>query len=156
MGIAGTDRWRNQSSSTSTFITDEGGFVISLLNKTGAPSVKGSVVAASATTDEGFRLITVNSPDPIGVVYEDGISDGESCLVVVSGIAEILFVGNTTRGHLARGFLTADGGSYVAGKALSEAVPTSPFASDKHFYEIGHVIQSRVGAGLAKCVIHFN
>jgi len=137
-------------------ITPEGGMTISLINKTGAASIKGSVVKANSELANSFVLSVKDVPDPIGIVYESGKADGESCLVVVSGIADVLFVGNTTAGHLARGFLTADGGSYVAGKALSEAVPTSPFASDKHFYEMGHVLESRTGAGLAKVLVHFN
>ena len=98
----------------------------------------------------------VDAPNPIGIIYDDGIADGLEVWVVISGIADVYFVGNTTRGDIARGFLTADGASYVSGQALSEAYPTSPFASDKHFYEIGHVLESRTGAGLAKCILHFN
>jgi len=142
--------------SSYAYATKEGGLGVLLTNKTGAPSVKGSVVTASSGTDEGFELIVKDIPSPFGIVYEDGIADGTQCLVVIQGIAEVYFVGNATRGHIARGFLTADGGSYVSGQALSEAVPTSPFASDKHFFELGHVIQSRTGAGLAKCILHFN
>ena len=44
----------------------------------------------------------------------------------------------------------------MSGQALSEALAAPPFATDKHFYEIGHVLESRVGAGLAKCILHFN
>lgn len=136
--------------------TSESGLAVQLINKTGAVSVKGEVVEPSDSVDNAVDKIVVDVPDPIGVFYESGIADGSLAWVVVSGIADVYFVGNTTRGHLARGFLTADGGSYVIGQALSEAVPSSPFATDKHFYEIGHVLESRVGAGLAKCVLHFN
>jgi len=142
--------------SSYAFATKEGGYGVMLTNSTGSPSVKGSVVCASSSVDEGFSLIVKDVPDPFGVVYEDGIADGTQCLVIISGIAQVYFVGNATRGHIARGFLTADGASYVPGQALSESVPTSPFAADKHFFEIGHVIQSRTGAGLAKCILHFN
>lgn len=137
-------------------MTPEGGIYVTLINKTGAASVKGTVVAAHATVDGAVKKIEVDVPDPIGVIYDDGVPDGFPVRVVISGIAEVLFIGNTTRGHLARGFLTADGASYVAGQALSEAVPGSPFSDDKHFYEIGHLLQSRTGAGLAKCMLHFN
>jgi len=98
----------------------------------------------------------VDVPNPIGVIYEDGIADGEKVWVVIQGIAEVLFGNAPTAGLFARGFLTADGASYVAGKALCEAVPTSPFASDKHFYEIGHVLETRNDAGLARTILHFN
>jgi hypothetical protein len=74
---------------------------------------------------------------------------------VVSGIADVYFWGNTVRGHLARTGIASDTGE-VSGQALSEAVPESPFATDKHFCEIGHVIESRTGAGLAKIIMHFN
>jgi len=51
---------------------------------------------------------------------------------------------------------TADGESYVTGQALSEELPASPFTDAKHFYEIGHVIEARTGAGLASVILHFN
>lgn len=133
----------------------DGGFMVKLTNKTGGASVKGEVVMPYDTTNLAVAKIVKNEPDPIGVFYESGVADGAEAWIVVAGIADVYFIGNTTRGHLARGFITADAG-YVIGQALSEAIPTSPFATDKHFYEIGHVLESRTGAGLAKCVLHFN
>jgi len=144
------------SSSVKFKITQDGGYAIKLTNKTGGLSVKGEIVTPDATVDNAVSKIVVDVPNPIGVFYESNVADGDEAWIVVSGIADVYFVGNSTRSHIARGFLTADGGSYVTGQALSEAVPTSPFAVDKHFYEIGHVIESRVGAGLAKCILHFN
>ena len=133
-----------------------GGFMIKVTNKTGGASVKGEVVTPSSATDNAVIKIVKDVPNPIGVFYESGVADGSEAWVVVAGIADVYFVGNTTRGQLARGFLTADGASYVIGQALAEAVPTPPFDSDKHFYEIGHILESRTGAGLAKCILHFN
>lgn len=126
-----------------------------LTNRTGGVSVKGTVVCASSTHDLAVAKIIVNDPDPFGVILEDGIADGDLVKVVMYGIAEVLFIGNTTRGHFARGFITGDAG-YIAGYVLSEAVPSPPLATDKHFYEIGHVLQSRVGPGLVKVALHFN
>ena len=137
-------------------LTEDGGFAVKLINKTGGPSVKGEVVHPSDIIDNAVTKIVVNDPDPIGVIYDNGVPDGEEVWVVVSGVAYVYFVGSTTRGNFARGFITADGASYIAGRALSEAVPTPPLATDKHFYEIGHVLESRTGPGLAKCVLHFN
>ena len=137
-------------------LTAEGGIAVKMINKTGAASVKGTVVMPSDSTNNAVEKIVINEPDPIGVIYDADIADGAEVWVVVSGIADVLFIGNTTRGHLARGFITAESGTYVTGQALSEAIPTSPFATDKHFYEIGHVIESRTGAGLAKTMLHFN
>lgn len=138
------------------FVTPEGGVAIRLINKTGAASVKGTVVTANSALADSFKSIVVDAPGPIGVVYDTGIPDGSMCTVIVSGIAQVYFVGNTALGQIARGFLTADGASYVIGQAMAEAYPVSPLASDKHFYEIGHVIEARTGAGLAKVVLHFN
>ena len=137
-------------------LTPEGGIAVKMTNKTGGVSVKGEVVTAGFSVDNSVIKTVVDVPNPIGVFYESGVADASEAWVVASGIADVYFVGNTTRGHLARGFLTADGGSYVTGQALSEALPTTPFASDKHFYEIGHVLESRTGAGLAKTILHFN
>lgn len=129
--------------------------MVRLTNKTGAATVKGNVVTNSDTVANAVELIIQGEPDPIGVFYESGIADGAEAWVVVAGIADVYFTGSTTLGHLARGFVAADAG-YVIGQALSEAIPSSPFATDKHFYEIGHVLEARTGAGLAKCILHFN
>lgn len=135
--------------------TPEGGRAALFINKTGAPSVKGEVVTTGSVVDNSVVKIVVDVPDPIGVIYESGVADGAEVWVVLSGMADVYFIGNTTRGQFARGFLAGDAG-YVSGQALAEAFPTAPFASDKHFYEIGHILTSRTGPGLARVVIHFN
>jgi hypothetical protein len=133
----------------------DGGIMIKLINKTGGASIKGQVVHINSAVEGSVTYVPQGDPDSIGVFYENGVADGQEAWVVVSGIAQVYFVGNTTAGHFARTFVAADG-DYVLGQAKSEAIPTSPFATDKHFCEIGHVIETRVGAGLAKCVLHFN
>jgi len=153
----GTD-WRvvgASSSIGSAKMNSDGGYMVRMTNRTGGTSVKGEVVCASSSYNSAVAKIVQNVPDPIGCFYESGIADGAEAWVVVSGRAQVYFIGNTTHGHLARGFVTSDSG-YVTGQALSEAVPSSPFATDKHFYEIGHVIESRTGAGLAWTMLHFN
>jgi len=42
------------------------------------------------------------------------------------------------------------------GNAVAEAVPGSPAATDKHFQEAGHVLETVAADNLAKCVLHFN
>lgn len=126
-----------------------------LTNKTGAATVKGNVVTPSLTVDNAVILVPINEPDGVGVFLHSGVADGAEAWVVVSGLAEVYFSGSATRGHMARVPLDADVVK-VSGEALSEAYPTSPFASDKHFAEIGHVLQSRTGAGLTMCILHFN
>lgn len=143
------------AANTKVRFTPEGGLAIKLINKTGNPSIKGYCVTAGSGVNDSVVLVEIGVPNCIGVFYEDGVADGQESWVVVSGIAEVYFWGNTTRGHLARTGIASDTGE-VSGQALSESVPTTPFATDKHFCEIGHVLESRSGAGLAKIVLHFN
>ncbi len=135
--------------------TPEGGLAIRLINKTGAPTVKGRGVGVNTALDDSVVLIGVDEVDCIGVFYEAGIVDGELTWIVISGIADVLFINATTRRHFARVNITADA-SPVAGGIISEAMPTSPFATDKHFGEIGHVLETIGAPGLAKVVLHFN
>ena len=137
----------------SAFLTPEGGVAVQYLNGTGAPTVKGQTVHITGPGSVGLTAIGV--PDCIGVFYHDGVPANAPAYVVISGVSDVFFIGNTTAGNLARTFITAEGGAEV-GKALSEVFPVSPFSSDKHFSEIGHVIETRVGAGLAKVNLHFN
>lgn len=134
--------------------TPEGGLAIRMINKTGAASVKGHIVEAEGTTDMGVGKAGINDPDPIGIMYESGVADGSYCWVVTQGIAEVLYGTTVTRATFARVPVTAD--SVAAGLAVAEALPTSPFATDKHFQEIGHPVESIGAPGLAKTVLHFN
>lgn len=135
--------------------TEDGGIAVKLTNKTGAASVKGYVVTPDDTVENAVKLVPVNEPDAIGVFLESGVADGDEAWVVVSGLAYVYFSSDTSPGYLARTGLTADTGE-VAGQALAEAYPTSPFATDKHFCEIGHCLEAITGPGLCKCVLHFN
>lgn len=99
--------------------------------------------------------MTNKRPVAIDHTHEPATPDGAECWVVISGIAEVLFIGNTVTGYLARTFLSSEAG-YITGYAVAEALPTPPFDTDKHFCEIGHVLTTRTGAGLAKVVLHFN
>lgn len=136
--------------------TTEGGIAYQMVNDTGGASIKGYVVQASSDVDNGFKYIVKDIPNPIGVVYEAGIADGGLVWIVQMMVAEVYLDAAATRNNVVRGYLTADGGSPVAGQALSEAFPSSPFASDKHFYEIAHTLESTAGAGLCKCQLHYN
>lgn len=133
----------------------EGGLAVQYVNQSGAASIKGYVVKTSATVYDSVEYTSVNEPDAIGVFLDDGVPVGELAWVVVSGRAQVHFIGNTSLNHLARTFLTGESGA-AAGKALSEAKPTPPFDADKHFCEIGHVLEARSGAGLALVNLHFN
>ena len=135
-------------------LTKEGGFAVRVINKTGAPSVKGHILEAEGTTDNGVEKAGINDPDPFGIMYDNGVPDGGGCWMVVSGIAEVLYGTVVTRATFSRVPVTADG--IAAGLAVNEALPAPPFSTDKHFMEIGHPIESIGAPGLAKTVLHFN
>jgi hypothetical protein len=141
----------SQAYSPKIKFTPEGGLAIKLTNVTGENSVKGSVVAASFATDNAFSLQS-EEYDSIGVVYDNGIANGQECWVVVGGIAEVLLKDSTgsTRGHVV---FAAD----TDGRAITAAVPTPP-NSDAHFKEIGHCLETK-GSGtnvLFKMALHCN
>ncbi len=135
-------------------VTNEGGLALRLTNKTGGASIKGYLAQAAEANDDAFILSADDIPDNIGVIYEAGIADGAECWIVVNGIVEVYFEAAVTHGDFVRSQVNADGGT--VGVAVAEAEPTSPFATDKHFQEIGHLIQSTGGAGLARCIVHLN
>jgi hypothetical protein len=137
------------------FFTPEGGFAVRFINKTGASSIKGYLVTANSAVDNTVILAQIDGPDIIGVFYESGIPDGSYAYVVMNGKADVYFnsVG-AVRGNLARNREGVDVGSN--GMALSETLPTAPFSTNKHFQEIGHCLETRVGEGLALVNLHFN
>ena len=134
--------------------TKEGGLAVRVLNATGAPSIKGYIVEASHSLDNGVAYAEGGDPDPLGIVYDGGVPNGDYIWVVISGIADVYYSDTVTNGSISRVSTVAE--ALSAGIAVNEALPVPPFASDKHFQEIGHPIQARTGAGLAKTILHFN
>ncbi len=136
--------------------TPEGGIAVRLINKTSAPSVKGTIVVADSTTDDAFKVATGSDPDCIGVVYDDGVADGSECWVVTFGIAEVLLKDATasTRGYWVQ---ASDTGGRA--DATNAAPPGGGVTEiDRHFTEVGHCIEFK-NAGtnvLCKVVMHFN
>lgn len=119
-------------------------------------SVKGTLVCASAASNEEFVVCSADDDDVFGVVYETGVAAGLPTLVVFSAVAEVLLKDGTaaTRGNWAKT-------SNVSGRA--DATLAGPPGGgipehDQHFREIGHCIESKIAGTnvLAKCVIHFN
>ncbi len=126
-------------------LTVIGGVAIKLTNKTGANTVAGQIVKASTTIDDAFVLAGVNELQAIGIILDSGIPDGSEAWVVEGGIADVLVVAaGCVRGD--RLITGAIGGFAAVNNAPAVAV---------HFQEIGHSIESRAGAGLARCVLHF-
>ena len=75
--------------------TSEGGLYVQLINNTGT-SVKGTIVVASATAgvNNAVDIASAGSQLPLGVIYEDGVADGDPVKVVVAGRAQVLLRNN--------------------------------------------------------------
>lgn len=141
--------------SWATLLSEQHHFMVRITNKTGEVSVKGKLVSCSSSYDNSVSLTPVGGLDSIGVIYEAGIADGKEMWVVTGGRAQVLFCGNVTRGQFARMSITGDTGE-AAGLAKGEAMPTTPFATDNHFREIGHINESKSAGELTWCFLHFN
>lgn len=130
-------------------------YKVQLINKTGSPSVKGTIVSASPNHDLSFILQTIQY-DAIGVVYQDGVADGDLCYIIIAGIADVLLENNTAsvRGNWVYAS-TADG---RANASLLEPSGGGFTNAQEHFKEIGHCLESKTSGTnvLAKCLIHFN
>lgn len=139
-----------------TIITLDGGFGIRVLNKTGEASVKGKIVAPSSSVDDAVSLVAVDSANPIGVIDTPDVPDGSYMYITIAGKAKVLFSNATTRNYFARVMATGDAG-VTAGLAISEALPVPPFSTNKHFQEVGHILEAIASPPyLALCVVHFN
>lgn len=141
----------------SPVLTLEGGIAIPFINKTGAPSVKGTLLDTEGSIDMGVTIAGADEPDVMGVMYQAGIVDGEWALVVIAGVAQVLLEDSTisTRGYWARTSITQDGRADI-----TNAVPPGGTINeiDAHFREIGHCLESKGGGTdvLALVLLHFN
>lgn len=135
-------------------ITPLGGFAVRMLNKTGAASIKGTVLEQASSDDNAVALCSTDCLDPIGIMYSDGVADGEDVWVVKHGDAEVKLENSvgTTRGYWLRTSSTA------AGRADGTAT-SAPGLLAQHFQEIGHVqetVSGDAGGALVRATIHFN
>lgn len=141
--------------------TNDGGIYKTMINKTGAPTVLGSVIQpykGATVIVNAFQLCAAPYYDPIGIVVEAGIADGSSCKVVFAGSAYVRLKENSgaTKGNWV-------GPSTVAGDAdATVADPPGGGVTElqEHFKEIGHAHETVAagGAGVWKlclCEIHF-
>lgn len=145
------------STSEKFITTDEGGIGVKMINKTGAASVKGTIVEASLTTDNAFGLTGATDYMPIGAVYENGIADGEECTVIIYGIAELLLQDSTAS---TKGYWVNTSDTQAGRVDATVAIPAGGTitALENHMREVGHCIESKTAGTnvLAKCVMHFN
>lgn len=135
-------------------VTGERGFLVKMVNRTGAASAKGTLVSASTTAD-GEAIKQANTYDVIGVVQQAGVAEGAEMWVWCNGsIAQVLYKDTVAavRGNI----LVADA---VDGRGSDVSNPGGGLpAADLHFSECGHVLQSK-DAGtnvLALASLHFN
>ena len=131
-------------------ISTDGGYYITLINKTGANSVKGTIVIASTTTGNAIDIAPKNSDSPIGVILEDGVPDGSLVKVVISGKAYALLENgeSSTRGYW------CEVSSTQAGRMSQLANPNTL----RHWSELGHSLESKAAGTdvLSLVVLHFN
>ncbi len=136
------------AATTKIKLTALGGYAIKLTNKTGGNTVAGQLVAVYLATavDDAFKTSAANDDGVFGIVLDAGIADGSEAWIVVSGIADVLMDGGgSARGDRIISSVTA-GSADVWNVGGAVAI---------HFQEIGHCIETRTGAGLARCVLHF-
>lgn len=128
-------------------LTSIGGLAVKLTNRTGANTIAGQLVKADTGDDDSFVTAGANADNVIGIVLDADVADGAEAWVVGGGIAAVLMdAGGSVRGDRLISSATAG----------SADVWNTGGAVATHFQEIGHCIETRVGAGLARCKVHFN
>ena len=124
-----------------------GGYAIKLTNKTGGNTVAGQLVKPDTANDDAFVTILANDQEIIGIVLDADVADGSEAWVVIAGIADVLMdTGGSASGDRVISSATAGSGDVWN---VGGAVAT-------HFQEIGHCVETRIGAGLARCIVHLN
>jgi len=135
-------------------ITPEGGIAVRMINNTGANSVKGTLLEASSVVDNAV-VIQTNEVDTIGIMYSDGVANGEEVWVVVSGKAQVLIKDGITAVRDYWVFTsTTDGRADMLVASSGGTIQ----ALEGHFNEIGHCVEAKASGTnvLALVVIHFN
>ena len=137
-------------SGTNIGFTSENGMFVLYQNQTGSVSVKGTIVSASSVANNAVSISPANSDMPIGVIYDNGIANGQLVKVVIAGNAEVLLKNGQAS---TRGFWC--GCSDNAGKMYQQAgVPST----SEHSREIGHSLEAKTSGTnvLALISLHFN
>ena len=129
-------------------ITAEGGLAIQVTNKTGAPSVQGTIVSIKSGVDMCAELTPVDATHCLGVVYNAGVHDNEYMWVVIAGLADVLMKNDATLGQQCRIPLSTDTGE-VAGYAMAAAQ-----AATASVYKIGDILETKTADTLCKVLLH--
>lgn len=104
------------------------------INKTGAPSVKGSLVCPSSSVDFGV-ILEDSEYDTIGVMLENGVPDGSYCWVQCGGLCQMLLKDGEAAARK-QVVLAAD----TDGRCIAIDVPSASPAEGQHFKEVGHCV----------------
>lgn len=142
-------------------LTKAGGLAVKLVNKTGAASVRGTIVDATSTLDDAFKVTDADELQPIGAVYEVDVADGSWCWIVVAGRCQVLLEGGTASTH-GNWVYTSDVAGYA--DATLAAPPGGGIPElETHMQEIGHCLESLPALGgeamipqLCWIMMHFN
>jgi len=134
--------------------TNERGYLIKMVNRTGGNSVKGALVACSTSADREV-VKQANEFDTIGVVQEAGIAEGSEMWVwMVGSVCQVLMKDTVAAVH-GDILIAAD----TDGRANDVSNPGGGLpGTDTHFKECGHFIESKTGGTdvLALAMLHFN
>jgi hypothetical protein len=141
-------QWNNEESG----FTDDGGFYRVAVNKTGSASEKGTVVQfCTGAGDLAFDVAPLSSYGVCGIVYDDGIADGDPCRVVVAGCAKVLLESTTgsTAGHWVRSSDTEAGRANATTPVVPESIPL-------RFQQLGQAMETKGSGELCSITLHMN
>lgn len=141
-------------------LTGDGGYGIRLLNNTGIPSIKGTLVQASRTRQDAFEICNAGGQNPIGVVFDNNVPQGELCTIVITGTARVLLEDGTETDTGNWAMSSQNQAGRVDASLANPPTVGGPYGSPFtiHMNEIGHSVEI-VTPGvdkLARCVLHFN
>lgn len=136
-------------------LTHEGGLAVWFQNRTGGPTVKGTLITMG-TAPSSVVVCPKTIPKCCGVILDSGVPESEFVRVVIAGVAYVLVedgLGPTVGNWVGLSSVTD-------GRAQFQAtLPDNSGAGiDLHNREIGHCVDT-VPAGtdvLARVVLHFN
>jgi hypothetical protein len=132
--------------------TEEGGIATRYINKTGAKSIKGTIVVCD-TNDNSVNVAPADSYSNIGVIYDNNIADGQYIWVVTKGRAQVLLKNSTA--STAGNWIKV---SNVAGRGdATGTVPLPPTVAE-HSKEVAHCVETKSAGTNVLCFadIHQN
>jgi hypothetical protein len=129
-------------------IDDDGAISVKLTNKTGANSVQGEAVKASAANALSVVATGISEELILGTFRDSGIADGSDAWVQVGGLClDKLDATGCTQGDWI-------GSSATAQRMQGQAA--SPGSTPLHFQEMGHAVQTAAANATARVVRHAN